>query len=64
MRPILIVFYTTYTTILAIHRAKVTLERLKISKQTEIEKDEQIAAEKTKKGTTDGRANSDMELEK
>lgn len=43
MRPIVIVCFTTYTTVLSWHRAKLTMEKLMTLKHLEIEKDEQLA---------------------
>ena len=61
LRPVCIVFYTSYTTLLAVHRAKFTLNKLIAAKRIEIEKDEQLEAEKPTEGR---RGPSEMELDK
>jgi hypothetical protein len=43
LRPVAIVCFTTYTTVLSWHRAKLTMEKLMALKQLEIAKDEQEA---------------------
>ena len=48
VRPLVIIFYTFFTAFLAIHRSKFTLEKLRVAKRIEIEKDNQAAAEKAK----------------
>jgi hypothetical protein len=61
LRPVVIIFYTSYTTLLAIHRAKFTLNKLRVAKRIEIEKDEQHEADKP---TEERRGPSEMELDK
>jgi hypothetical protein len=54
LRPAIIVCFTTYTTLLSLHRANFTLSKLRASKRIEIERDEQALKNEGQRGKTPG----------
>ena len=54
LRPVVIVCFTTYTTLLSWHRANVTFAKFYAFKKIEIEKEEQANKNVDKKGKTPG----------
>lgn len=65
LRPSVIIFFTVYTTILAWHRAKFTMGKLREQKRIEIATDEQLAQDRAKAAATpEGKGVSDAGLDK